>query len=128
MFFGRFHYTNAFGSNITLNVSGYHTKIALYGFLSNPIIIEFLIGAISGFIYFKLIKRYNPENISCIIAILLLAYITYELLTGSEHPISVSVAAPIGLLVLFLSFAENKIQNFCQKAYYGWEIYLFLYT
>ncbi|CAK8739233.1 hypothetical protein SODG_002839 [Sodalis praecaptivus] len=103
------------GNNITLNVSGYHTKIALYGFLSNPIIIEFLIGAMSGFIYFKL-KRYNTENASCIIAISLLIYIAYTLLTGLEHPMSISIAAPIGLLILFLSLAENKLQNFLSKS------------
>lgn len=103
------------GNNITLDVAGYKVKTAFYGFLSNPIIIKFLIGAISGFVYFK-INKYNLKKESCIISILLLAYVFYKLLTGSEHPISLSIAVPIGFLVLFLALSDNEITKFLPKS------------
>lgn len=103
-----------YGNAPTLEASGYEVKTALYGFLSNPLIIEFLIGAAAGSLYIR-VKDLNILNISFFISLALLFYIFYAISTGMQHGINVKISLPIGFLVLFSTLAENKIKIFIPK-------------
>ncbi|MFT4465742.1 MAG: acyltransferase family protein [Sodalis sp. (in: enterobacteria)] len=100
-----------YGNTPTLETSGYEVQTALYGLLSNPLIIEFLIGVVTALLYIR-VKSLNIENASFFISLALLSYICYVISTGVQHGINVKIALPIGFFVLFLTLAENKIKIF----------------
>lgn len=103
-----------YGNTPTLETSGYEVQTALYGLLSNPLIIEFLIGVAAALLYIR-VKSLNIENASFFISLGFLFYIFYAIFTGMQHGINVKIALPIGFFVLFLTLADNKAKIFIPK-------------
>lgn len=98
-----------YGNTPTLETSGYEVQTALYGLLSNPLIIEFLIGVVTALLYVR-VKSLNIENVSFFISLALLSYICYVILTKVQHGINVKIALPIGFFVLFFTLTERFVE------------------
>ncbi len=125
-----------FGYTPTLSVSGYHVGTAVYGLLSNPVIIEFLIGAVSACMYFALKNAFRRKLLikpAAVIATTLFAIVTCMGSTGLLSPLNPQTACIIGLLILSLALGEPLLAKWLPKplVYLGeisFSLYLFHLT
>lgn len=99
----------AAGFQPTLNVQGYHVASPFYGLLSNPLILEFLIGAITAYLYFwirqKITTLYLPLC-SALLSLALLLYLIWGIYAHHIRPLDIKSTMVIGAFVLTLTLAN----------------------
>ncbi|NUU67038.1 acyltransferase [Enterobacteriaceae bacterium BIT-l23] len=109
-----------FGQAPTLSPSGYDVNHAAFGLMSNPIILDFVIGALSGWLFLVIKKNYNPnwiEKISLLISIILIPTIAYGVFTRHLPILSPKLGGTIGVLILALALSNEIIKKHIPKAF-----------
>ncbi|WP_025243862.1 acyltransferase family protein [Candidatus Sodalis pierantonius] len=102
------------GFQPTLSSQGYKFQTAIYGLLSNPIILEFYIGAIIGYLYISLKKQklsFNLESTSLFISCILLIFIPYGVCSGKISALNFYSTIIISFFILAITLAEPLISN-----------------
>ncbi|EAW1825436.1 acyltransferase [Salmonella enterica subsp. diarizonae] len=98
------------GYQPAINVQGDPFSSPYFGFLTNPLLLEFIIGVIVGWLYIK-IKQNSPSRkidlLSGISAIVLLVYIVWGIYTGNIHALDRKSSLVLGLFVLALTLGES---------------------
>lgn len=103
------------GFQPTLSVQGYDFQTPTIAFITNPLLLEFLIGVLAGYIYLQLKRRVVSVKlplISSVIAIGLLCYIFFGVYSGSIRALNLESTIVLGLLVLFLTLGEQVLQAY----------------
>ena len=103
------------GFQPTLSVQGYDFQTPTIAFITNPLLLEFLIGVFAGYIYLQLKRRVVSVKlplISSVIAIGLLSYIVFGVYFGSIRALNLESTIVLGLLVLFLTLGEQVLQAY----------------
>ncbi|HBL7130421.1 TPA: acyltransferase [Serratia marcescens] len=95
------------GQNVTFLTAGYEFNSSLLRFFTNPIIIEFGFGMLTGYLY-KHFKGRN-EKLFFALAILTLATTIYLVVTGRLPAYNLSTSFVFSLLVLFFALGNNII-------------------
>nr|SAY44565.1 Acyltransferase family protein [Serratia marcescens] len=106
------------GFQPTLSVQGYDFQTPTIAFITNPLLIEFLIGVFAGYIYLQLKRRVVSVKlplISSVIAISLLCYIVFGVYSGSIRALNLESTIVLGLLVLFLTLGEQVLQAYIPR-------------
>lgn len=103
------------GFQPTLSVHGYEFKTPTIAFITNPLLLEFLIGVCAGYIYLQL-KRHvvslKLPLVSSIVAIGLLCYIIFSIYSGSIRVLNLESTIVLGLLILFLTLGEPILEAY----------------
>ncbi len=120
-----------FGNTPTLNIHGYRVEHALWGFLSNPVILDFIAGALAGGIYAKLerfTRRRWLQQLALGAALLMIAGIVSGLYTRHLYLLSLRLGIAIGIAVLLLAMAEPLVKKYIPRiALYAGNISFSLY-
>ncbi|EPH2538467.1 acyltransferase family protein [Serratia marcescens] len=95
------------GQNVTFSTAGYEFNSSLLRFFTNPIIIEFGFGMLSGYVYNHLKGR--NEKLFFSLAILTLASTIYLVVIKRLPAYNLSTSLIFSLLVLFFSLSNNII-------------------
>lgn len=95
------------GQNVTFSTAGYEFNSSLLRFFTNPIIIEFGFGMLTGYLYTHLKGR--NENLFFFLAILTLASTIYLVVIGRLPAYNLSTSFVFSLLVLFFALSNNMI-------------------
>ncbi|CAI1580720.1 Uncharacterized protein conserved in bacteria [Serratia marcescens] len=95
------------GQNVTFSTAGYEFNSSLLRFFTNPIIIEFGFGMLSGFVYNHLKGR--NEKLFFSLAILTFASTSYLVVVGWLPAYNLSTSFVFSLLVLFFALSNNMI-------------------
>ncbi|QLJ67737.1 acyltransferase [Serratia marcescens] len=95
------------GQNVTFSTAGYEFNSSLLRFFTNPIIIEFGFGMLSGYVYNHLKGR--NEKLFFSLAILTLASTIYLVVIGRLPAYNLSTSFIFSLLVLFFALSNNTI-------------------
>ena len=102
------------GFQPTLSVQGYHLVSPLYGLLSNPLILEFLIGAVSAYLYLWIRQNITSTHLplfSALLSLALLLYFVSGIYTNSIRPLDINSAMLIGAFVLTLTLADPIVSK-----------------
>ncbi|WP_406706740.1 acyltransferase family protein [Sodalis sp.] len=102
------------GFQPTLSSQGYKFQEAIYGFLSNPIILEFLIGAIIGYFHILLKKQNLPFNLeltSLLMSCALSLFIAYGVYSEKIIALSFYSTIIISFFILAITLAEPLISK-----------------
>ncbi|EMW4538926.1 acyltransferase [Salmonella enterica] len=103
----------------TISVQGYAFQTPTIAFLTNPLLLEFLIGVFAGYIYIQFKKHILSTKlpiISIIIAFCLLAYIIYGIYSNRIVALNLGSTAIIGFFVLFLTLGESILNPYIPRA------------
>ncbi|EGL3794257.1 acyltransferase [Salmonella enterica] len=106
------------GYQPAINVQGYPFSSPYFGFLTNPLLLEFIIGVIVGWLYIKIKENFTSRKIdllSSISAIVILVFIIWGIYTGSVHALDRKSSLVLGLLVLSLTLAESVLLAFIPR-------------
>jgi len=101
------------GFHPTLSVQGYAFQTPTIAFITNPLILEFLMGTLAGYVYLQLTKRRMSMKlplISSVMAIVLLLSIVFGIYTGSIRALHLESTIILSLFVLFLTLGEPVLQ------------------
>lgn len=107
------------GFRPTLSVQGYNVDTPLAGLLSNPLLLEFLVGAIVGYLYIGIkqtIRSCYLPYASAVIASGLLLYLCQGIYTGDIRALELKSALAIGAFILALTLAEPVFSGIIPKA------------
>ncbi|SFN72275.1 Peptidoglycan/LPS O-acetylase OafA/YrhL, contains acyltransferase and SGNH-hydrolase domains [Izhakiella capsodis] len=99
--------------NVTFLTSGYEFSSVMARFLTNPIILEFGIGAIAGYI-FKHLKNSN-ELFFLALAIISLISIVFAIANGYLEGFNLITACSFAMLVITFSLADRFIVQFTPR-------------
>ncbi|MEN3257850.1 acyltransferase [Sodalis endosymbiont of Spalangia cameroni] len=102
------------GYQPALSVQGYKFHVALYGFLSNPIILEFIIGAVVGYLHIWIKKRIRSPllpKFSTLVASIILIYLIYGVSTGNIRALQIESTIFIGIFTLALTLGEPVLSK-----------------
>lgn len=102
------------GFQPTLNYQGYKFQTAIYGFLSNPIILEFFIGTIIGYLHILLKKQnlsFNLELTSLLISCILLPFVAYGVYSEKIRALNFYSTIIISFFILAITLAEPLISK-----------------
>ncbi|QCT21483.1 acyltransferase [Jejubacter calystegiae] len=120
-----------FGNAPTLNIHGYQVEHALWGFLSNPVILDFVVGALAGGLYVKLEKAARQrwlQQLALGLALVMVFAIVMGLYTQHLYLLSLRLGVAIGITILLLSIAEPVLHNYIPRiALYAGNISFSLY-
>jgi exopolysaccharide production protein ExoZ len=120
-----------FGNAPTLNIHGYQVEHALWGFLSNPVILDFVVGALAGGLYVKLEKAARQrwlQQLALGLALVMIFTIVMGLYTQHLYLLSLRLGVAIGITILLLSIAEPVLHNYIPRiALYAGNISFSLY-
>ncbi|EHP4316173.1 acyltransferase [Salmonella enterica] len=106
------------GYQPAINVQGYPFSSPYFGFLTNPLLLEFIIGVIVGWLYIKIKENFTSRKIdllSSISTIVILVFIIWGIYTGSVHALDRKSSLVLGLLVLSLTLAESVLLAFIPR-------------
>lgn len=106
------------GFQPTLSVQGYDFQTPTIAFITNPLLLEFLIGVFAGYIYLQLKRRIvlvRLPLISSTVAIGLLCYIVFGVYSGRIRALNLESTIVLGLLVLFLTLGEQVLQAYIPR-------------
>ncbi|WP_370556405.1 acyltransferase [Edwardsiella tarda] len=95
------------GFTPTLSISGYSFNHATYGFLTNPIALEFVIGVIFGLLYLKVkrgLREYSFLKYGFYPASVFLVALIYM---GGISPLDILASAIIGFIILSLALYKR---------------------
>lgn len=101
-------------SNFTISTHGYDYNSVMLRFLTNPIILEFGVGALAGCFYLYLRDRDILE--SGYLSVLCLAVIAVGIMSGQLQAYNITSACAFFFLVLIFSLQSQKIMRFRPKA------------
>ncbi|ELL7020647.1 acyltransferase [Salmonella enterica] len=106
------------GYQLVINEQGYPFSSPYFGFLTNPLLLEFIIGVIVGWLYIKIKENFTSRKInllSSISAVVILVFIIWGIYTGSVHALDRKSSLVLGLLVLSLTLAESVLLAFIPR-------------
>ncbi|HDW3810963.1 TPA: acyltransferase [Klebsiella pneumoniae] len=106
------------GFQPTLSAQGYDFQTPTIAFITNPLLLEFLIGVFAGYIYLQLKRRIvlvRLPLISSTVAIGLLCYIVFGVYSGRIRALNLESTIVLGLLVLFLTLGEQVLQAYIPR-------------
>ncbi|EJF0328859.1 acyltransferase [Salmonella enterica] len=106
------------GYQPAINEQGYPFSSPYFGFLTNPILLEFIIGVIVGWLYIKIKENFTSRKIdllSSISAVVILVFIIGGIYTGSVHALDRKSSLVLGLLVLSITLAESVLLAFIPR-------------
>ncbi|EGL6579050.1 acyltransferase [Salmonella enterica] len=106
------------GYQPAINEQGYPFSSPYFGFLTNPLLLEFIIGVIVGWLYIKIKENFTSRKIdllSSISAVVILVFIIWGIYTGSVHALDRKSSLVLGLLVLSLTLAESVLLAFIPR-------------
>ncbi|AIJ10516.1 MULTISPECIES: acyltransferase family protein [Edwardsiella] len=115
------------GFTPTLSVSGYHFDYASYGFFTNPIALEFVVGVIFGLLYLKIqnnIREHNYLKYSFLPAAIFLVILVYIRIIS---PFDILASVIIGLIILSLALYKKATSRFTIAFVYLGDISYSLY-
>lgn len=98
----------------TLSSQDYKFQTVIYGFLSNPIILEFFIGAIIGYLYILLKRQnlsFNLELTSLLISCILFPFIAYGVYSEKIRALNIYSTIIISFFILSITLAEPIISK-----------------
>lgn len=103
------------GFQPTLNIQGYHVESPLYGLLSNPIILAFLIGAIAAYLYFGIRQKITSVHLplfSALLSLVIFLYLAWGIYTHNIRALDTWSSVIIGLFVLTLTLGDSVLRKF----------------
>ncbi|EEF5705682.1 acyltransferase family protein [Salmonella enterica] len=106
------------GYQPAINEQGYPFSSPYFGFLTNPLLLEFIIGVIVGWLYIKIKENFTSRKIdllSSISAVVILVFIIGGIYTGSVHALDRKSSLVLGLLVLSITLAESVLLAFIPR-------------
>lgn len=107
---------NGFEPSFSMN--GYKLSTPFYSFLTNPIILEFLIGAIAARMHIWVKCQHESEQlplITSVISIFMILYIVWGIYTRNINALDVKSTIFIGAFVFIISLAEPVISKFIPR-------------
>lgn len=106
------------GFTPTLNMHGYPWQNPWYGFLTNPIILEFLIGVFFAYLYLAMNKWSPGRNVKILFSLIacsLIVYFGYCAYTGTLYALHIPTTFILGVLIFSLCMADSLINSFIPK-------------
>ncbi|MGP3146745.1 acyltransferase family protein [Serratia bockelmannii] len=103
------------GFQPTLSVQGYDFQTPTIAFITNPLLLEFLIGVFAGYVYLQLkrcVVSVKLPLISNVIAIGLLCYIVFGVYSGNIRALNLESTIVLGFWVLFFTLGEQVLQAY----------------
>lgn len=112
------------GFQPTLSVQGYTFQTPTIAFITNPLVLEFLIGAFAGYIYIQFKQRVTSVKlpiISSVIAFFLLCYIVFGIYSRAIIALNLGSTIVLGLFILALTLGEPILRSYIPRslAYVG---------
>jgi len=105
------------------SVQGYPVQNPLYGLLSNPLILEFLIGAMVGYLHIWMKKRNMPTSLPLVSAVLagtILIYIILGIYSNNIRALNINSTLVISVFVLAITLAGpilSRIKDYSRRAH-----------
>jgi peptidoglycan/LPS O-acetylase OafA/YrhL len=102
------------GFQPTVGIEGYPFSSPALGLLTNPLFLEFIIGAAAGYLYIKLKNKFLSNNmpiVAGLIALFLFIYIAFGIKSGEIRAFNIESTILIALFVLFLTLGEPVIKK-----------------
>ncbi|EHG9339361.1 acyltransferase [Salmonella enterica] len=106
------------GYQPAIDAQGYPFSSPYFGFLTNPLLLEFIIGVIVGWLYIKIKQNFTSRKVdllSSISAIVLLVFIIWGIYTGGVHALDRKSSLILGLFVLSLTLGESVLLVFIPR-------------
>ncbi|QIX97137.1 acyltransferase [Cedecea sp. FDAARGOS_727] len=103
-----------FGFQPTISVAGYPFNSPTPGLLTNPIFLEFIIGAVVGSLYLKLKNNKLSEKtpiIASLISLALFLYISFGIYSGSIRALNIESTLIMGIFILFIALGEPVLKK-----------------
>lgn len=103
------------GFTPTLNTHGYQFEKPLYGLLTNPLILEFLIGVVCAYAFIALKKYHYSLKINFLfsaIAVLSTVYLICGLINGYVFAVHLPSTIIVGVFLFSLCMAEPLIKKY----------------
>lgn len=102
------------GFHPTLRVQGYDFQTPTMAFITNPLLLEFLMGALTGYVYLQLAKRMGTvtlPRVSSILASVLLLIIVIGICIGSIRALHLKSTLILSVFVLCLTLGESVLKG-----------------
>ena len=103
------------GFQPTTSIQGYPFHSPTLGLLTNPVFLEFIIGAIVGYLYLKLKNITSSTKIQAIasfISLTLFMYVTYGIYNESLRAFNTESAIILGVFILFITLADPLLKKY----------------
>lgn len=106
------------GFTPTLSMQGYAWHNPWFGFLTNPIILEFLIGVFFAYLYIGITKQVVAKEIKFIFAlfaICILLYLGFRLFMGTLFALYIPTTLLIGIVIFSLCISDSLISKYIPR-------------
>ncbi|GIZ17376.1 acyltransferase family protein [Citrobacter europaeus] len=103
------------GFQPTTSIQGYPFHSPTLGLLTNPVFLEFIIGAIVGYLYLKLKNITSSTKIQAIasfISLSLFMYVIYGIYNESLRAFNTESAIILGVFILFITLADPLLKKY----------------
>lgn len=103
------------GFQPTTSIQGYPFHSPTLGLLTNPVFLEFIIGAIVGYLYLKLKNITSSTKIQAIasfISLTLFMYVIYGIYNESLRAFNTESAIILGVFILFITLADPLLKKY----------------
>lgn len=103
------------GFQPTTSIQGYPFHSPTLGLLTNPVFLEFIIGAIVGYLYLKLKNITSSTKIQAIasfISLTLFMYLIYGIYNESLRAFNTESAIILGVFILFITLADPLLKKY----------------
>lgn len=103
------------GFQPTTSIQGYPFHSPILGLLTNPVFLEFIIGAIVGYLYLKLKNITSSTKIQAIasfISLSLFMYVIYGIYNESLRAFNTESAIILGVFILFITLADPLLKKY----------------
>ncbi|PAV10402.1 acyltransferase [Arsenophonus sp. ENCA] len=103
----------------TFSVQGYPVQNPFYGLLSNPIFLEFLIGAMVGYLHIWMKKRSMSTSlplVSVVFSAIILIYIIWGVYTNNIRALNINSTLIVSAFILTLTLAEPILSKITPDA------------
>lgn len=103
------------GFQPTTSIQGYPFHSPTLGLLTNPVFLEFIIGAIVGYLYLKLKNITSSTKIQAIasfISLSLFMYVIYGIYNESLRAFNTESAIILGIFILFITLADPLLKKY----------------
>ncbi|EKP2047825.1 acyltransferase [Salmonella enterica] len=102
------------GFQPTTSIQGYQFHSPTIGLLTNPVFLEFIIGAIVGYLYLNIKNIKSSTKIQVIasfISLFLFMYIIYGIYNESLRALNIESTIILGIFILFVSLADPLLNK-----------------
>ena len=103
------------GFQPTTSIQGYPFHSPTLGLLTNPVFLEFIIGAIVGYLYLKLKNITSSTKIQAIasfISLSLFMYVIYGIYNESLRAFNTESVIILGVFILFITLADPLLKKY----------------